>query len=104
MWKFTGDNGYLLDPLQDKTNQSTDVYRGSVENGARLMLEDTDSVIFVWGADHVGMHLAPRGDAHDTGDSNPLANFGYVARELGQRRIAFIYARERFAGNASGRN
>ena len=90
-----GANGYLLDQfLQDKTNQRTDIYGGPIENRARLMLEVTDAVISVWGADRVGMHLAPRGDAHDMGDSNPLATFEYVARELGKRRIAFICARE----------
>lgn len=90
-----GANGYLLDQfLQDKTNHRTDDYGGPIENRARLMLEVTDAVISVWGNDHVGMHLAPRGDAHDMGDSNPLATFGYVARELGKRRIAFICARE----------
>ena len=72
-----GANGYLLDQfLQDKTNHRTDTYGGSIENRARLMLEVTDAVISVWGADRVGMHLAPRGDAHDMGDSNPLATFG----------------------------
>lgn len=90
-----GANGYLLDQfLQDKTNHRTDAYGGSIENRARLMLEVTDAVISVWGADRVGMHLAPRGDSHDMGDSNPLATFGHVARELGKRRIAFICARE----------
>jgi len=90
-----GANGYLLDQfLQDKTNHRGDAYGGPVENRARLMLEVTDAVVSVWGADRVGMHLAPRGDAHDMGDSNPLATFGYVARELGRRRIAFICARE----------
>jgi 2,4-dienoyl-CoA reductase-like NADH-dependent reductase (Old Yellow Enzyme family) len=90
-----GANGYLLDQfLQDKTNLRQDNYGGSIENRARLMLEVTDAVIGVWGADRVGMHLAPRGDAHDMGDSNPLATFTYVARELGKRRIAFICARE----------
>ena len=35
-----GANGYLLDQfLQDSTNKRTDVYGGSVENRARLMLE-----------------------------------------------------------------
>jgi 2,4-dienoyl-CoA reductase-like NADH-dependent reductase (Old Yellow Enzyme family) len=58
------------------------------------MLEATDAAISVWGADRVGMHLAPRGDAHGMGDSDPLATFSYVARELGKRRIAFICARE----------
>jgi len=90
-----GANGYLLDQfLQDTTNHRTDAYGGPVENRARLMLEVTDAVISVWGADRVGMHLAPRGDVHDMGDSNLPATFGHVARELGKRRIAFICARE----------
>lgn len=90
-----GANGYLLDQfLQDKTNQRTDEYGGPIENRARLMLEATDAAISVWGADRVGVHIAPRGDAHDMGDSNPLATFSYVVRELGQRKIAFICARE----------
>jgi len=90
-----GANGYLLDQfLQDKTNHRTDRYGGPVENRARLMLEAADAAISVWGADRVGMHLAPRGDAHDMGDSNPLATFGYVVRELGKRHVAFICVRE----------
>lgn len=98
-----GANGYLLDQfLQDKTNQRTDEYGGSIENRARLMLEVADAVISVWGPDRVGMHLAPRGDAHDMGDSNPLATFSYVARELGKRRIAFICARESLGPNRIG--
>ena len=98
-----GANGYLLDQfLQDKTNHRTDIYGGPIENRARLMLEVTDAVISVWGADRVGMHLAPRGDAHDMGDSNPLGTFGYVARELGKRRIAFICARESLGDNRIG--
>lgn len=90
-----GANGYLLDQfLQDKTNHRQDAYGGPIENRARLMLEVADAVISVWGSDRVGMHLAPRGDAHDMGDSNPLAAFSYVAGELGKRRLAFICARE----------
>jgi len=90
-----GANGYLLDQfLQSKTNQRTDNYGGSVENRARLMLEVTDAAIAVWGANRVGMHLAPRRDSHDMGDDNPAETFGYVARELGKRKIAFIFTRE----------
>lgn len=90
-----GANGYLLDQfLQDKTNHRNDAYGGPIENRARLMLEVADAVISVWGADRVGMHLAPRGDAHDMGDSDAPATFGYVARELGKRGLAFICARE----------
>ena len=95
-----GANGYLLDQfLQDSSNQRTDVYGGSIENRARLMLEVTDAAISVWGPNRVGMHLAPRGDAHGMGDSNPGLTFGYVAEQLGKRGIAFIFTRESLGEN-----
>lgn len=98
-----GANGYLLDQfLQDSTNQRTDEYGGSIENRARLMLEATDAVLSVWGAAHVGMHLAPKGDAHGMGDSDLEATFTYVATELGKRKLAFICARESYDGNEIG--
>ena len=90
-----GANGYLLDQfLQDGSNIRTDQYGGSIENRARLMLEVTDAVISVWGPGRVGMHLAPRGDSHSMGDSNAEKTFTYVAEQLGNRKIAFICARE----------
>ena len=93
-----GANGYLLDQfLQDSTNQREDGYGGSIENRARLLLEITDACIGVWGADRVGMHLAPRMDSHTMGDSDPRATFGHVARELGRRKLAFLFARESVA-------
>ena len=90
-----GANGYLLDQfLQDSTNHRTDRYGGSIENRARLMLEVVDAVVSVWGVGRVGLHLAPRCDAHDMGDRDPVATFGSLVRELSQRKIAFICARE----------
>jgi N-ethylmaleimide reductase len=98
-----GANGYLLDQfLQTSTNVRTDAYGGSLENRARLMLEITDACIEVWGAGRVGMHLAPRRDAHDMGDADPLATFSYVASELGKRGIAFICAREALGDDRLG--
>jgi len=72
-----GANGYLLDQfLQDGSNHRTDQYGGPIENRARLMLECADAAISVWGPGRVGMHLAPRSDAHGVSDSNKafLAN------------------------------
>jgi 2,4-dienoyl-CoA reductase-like NADH-dependent reductase (Old Yellow Enzyme family) len=90
-----GANGYLLDQfLQSGTNHRTDRYGGSLENRARLMLEVTDAVTEVWGPGRVGMHLAPRSDSHGISDANPAETFGYIARELGKRKIAFLMARE----------
>jgi 2,4-dienoyl-CoA reductase-like NADH-dependent reductase (Old Yellow Enzyme family) len=93
-----GANGYLLDQfLQDSTNTRTDQYGGSVENRARLMLEVVDAAVSVWGADRVGLHLAPRGDFNDMGDSDPAATFGHVACEARRRGIAFIFVKEGLA-------
>jgi 2,4-dienoyl-CoA reductase-like NADH-dependent reductase (Old Yellow Enzyme family) len=90
-----GANGYLLDQfLQDSTNLRGDDYGGSIENRARLLLEATDAAISVWGAGRVGVHLAPRGDSHSMGDADLPGTFEHVARCLGERKIAFICARE----------
>ena len=90
-----GANGYLPDQfLQDGTNKRTDEYGGPIENRARFMLEALDAAISVWGPDRVGLHLAPKSDAHSISDSNPAETFGYVALEAGKRKIAFICARE----------
>src|SRR5690606_2880826 len=94
-------NGYLLDQfLQDSTNQRSDAYGGALENRARLLLEVTDACVGVWGAGRVGVHLAPRADAHDMGDSDRATTFGYVARELGKRGIAFLCTREHEADDS----
>lgn len=98
-----GANGYLLDQfLQSSTNLRTDQYGGSLENRARLLLEITDTVLSVWPAGRVGMHLAPRGDGHDMGDDNPTETFGYLAEQLGKRNLAFLCSREHEAEDSLG--
>ncbi|MFO0957461.1 MAG: alkene reductase [Isosphaeraceae bacterium] len=98
-----GANGYLPDQfLQDRANHRDDAYGGSIENRARFLLEATDAALSVWGPDRVGVHLAPRGDLQTMGDSDPVATFGYVARELGRRRIAFLCAREQLGEGRIG--
>ena len=90
-----GANGYLLDQfLQTKTNHRTDRYGGSLENRLRFPLEVTDAVLSVWDAGRVGYHLAPKADAHDMGDKDLEETFTTLARELGERNLAFLFARE----------
>lgn len=92
-------NGYLLDQfLEDCSNRRTDGYGGSVANRARLPLEIVDAASSVCGASRVGVHLSPRGTVHSMGDSDPEATFGYMARELGRRGVAFLFVRDRFDG------
>ncbi len=91
-------NGYLIDQfLQDSTNLRTDRYGGSLENRTRLLEEIADAVIGVWGADRVGVHLAPRMDGHDMGDSDPKVLFTRVADQMKQRGVAFLMLREHLA-------
>jgi len=73
-----GANGYLLDQfLQDKTNHSTASMAAPLKTGRGLLLEVTDAVYLCLGErGRVGVHLAPRGDSQDMGDSNSLATFG----------------------------
>jgi 2,4-dienoyl-CoA reductase-like NADH-dependent reductase (Old Yellow Enzyme family) len=98
-----GANGYLLDQfLQDGTNKRADEYGGSIENRARLMLEAVDAAISVWGSDRVGLHLSPRADIHSMGDSDLLATFTHVSREMGKRNLAFLLVRERQAEDSIG--
>lgn len=96
-------NGYLIDQfLQDSSNHRTDQYGGPIENRVRFLLEVVDAVVSVWGPDRVGVHLAPRGDSHDMGDSDPRALFTYVGEQLGRRKLAFICAREHLADDSLG--
>jgi len=90
-----GANGYLIDQfLQASSNRREDEYGGSIANRARFLLEATDAVCDVWGPDRVGMHLAPRGGEDPQHDPTGEKIFGHVARELGERGLAFICARE----------
>jgi len=98
-----GANGYLLDQfLHSASNLRDDEYGGPVENRARLHLEVTDAASDVFGADRVGMHLAPRGDVMGMGDVNPRETFLYLASELGKRKLAFLMAREYFGDDRLG--
>lgn len=90
-----GANGYLIDQfLQDSTNRRGDEYGGTIANRTRFLNQIADAVIGVWGADRVGLHLSPRADAHDMGDSDPQALFTQIARDMAERGIAFLCLRE----------
>ncbi|WP_020182360.1 alkene reductase [Methylotenera sp. 1P/1] len=88
-------NGYLLDQfLRDGANHRTDQYGGSIENRARLLLEVTQAVVNVIGADKVGVRVSPVNPFNDMSDSNPQAVFNYVANALNQFNLAYLHAVE----------
>jgi len=85
-------NGYLLDQfLRDGSNHRTDTYGGAIENRARLLLEVTEAVVNVWGADRVGVRLSPSGTFNSMVDSNPQALFTYVASALNRFNLVYLH-------------
>jgi N-ethylmaleimide reductase len=85
-------NGYLIDQfLRDKTNQRTDRYGGSVANRARLLVEVTEALAGEWGADRVGVRLAPTNPFNDIADSNPAATFSHAAGELARFGLSYLH-------------
>lgn len=94
-------NGYLLDQfLHNGSNQRTDQYGGSIENRARLLMEVTEAVTSVCGADRVGVRLSPSSTFNSMYDSNPEALFSYVANALDRFGLAYLHIVEpRVDGN-----
>ena len=93
-----GANSYLIDQfLRDGVNHRTDAHGGSVQNRARFLFEVLDAVQGVWGRDRVALRLSPLSPWHGMSDSDPLALFGYVARELKPRGLAYLHVIETLA-------
>jgi len=87
-----GANGYLIDQfLRDGTNQRRDGYGGSILNRTRFLIEVTEAVAGVWGADRVAVRLSPVNPYNDIADSDPLATFGAAARALGRYGLAYLH-------------
>ncbi|MGF6770609.1 2,4-dienoyl-CoA reductase-like NADH-dependent reductase (Old Yellow Enzyme family) [Paraburkholderia sp. GAS199] len=92
-------NGYLFDQfLHDGSNKRTDRYGGSIENRARFLLEAVDALLSVWPAGRIGVHLNLMSSSYSMHDTNPRALFTYVAEQLNERKIAFIFSREALEG------
>ena len=54
-------NGYLIDQfLQDRTNQRTDQYGGSIANRSRFLMEVVDAVSAAIGAERTGVRISPQ--------------------------------------------
>ena len=88
-------NGHLIDQfLQDNSNKRTDRYGGTIENRARLLFEAVAALVSVWGADRVGVRIAPSGTFNGMADSNPRALFRYVAERLNDFKLAYLHVIE----------
>jgi N-ethylmaleimide reductase len=87
-----GANGYLIDQfLLEGSNTRTDRYGGPVAHRARFLLEVTEAVVSVWGADRVGVRLSPRGVYNGMFDPDRPAIYGYAAEQLERFGLAYLH-------------
>ena len=87
-----GANGYLIEQfLQSHTNLRTDRYGGSIENRTRFLMEVTEAVIEVWGADRVGLRLSPHGIANGSGEPDPMPLYTHVVQSLNPLGLAYLH-------------
>ena len=95
-----GANGYLIDQfLRDGANKRTDRYGGSAANRARLLIEATEAIVSVWGADRVGVRLSPTTPFNSMSDTNPIETFSTAVGELNRFGLAYLHIVEPFAGD-----
>jgi N-ethylmaleimide reductase len=96
-------NGYLLDQfLQDKTNQRSDGYGGSIDNRIRLLGEVIESVAKVFPSDRIGVRLSPYGSFNDISDSDPIALFNAVIQKLNGYQLSYVHMIEPRSTSAGG--
>jgi N-ethylmaleimide reductase len=87
-----GANGYLIEQfLQSSSNRRTDRYGGSIENRVRFLLEVTQAVIEVWGADRVGVRLSPHGVANGSGEADPMPLYTHAVTSLDPLGLAYLH-------------
>jgi N-ethylmaleimide reductase len=87
-----GANGYLIEQfLQSRSNLRTDRYGGTIENRARFLMEITQAVIEVWGANRVGVRLSPYGVANDSGEADPMPLYTHVVEALNPLGLAYLH-------------
>jgi N-ethylmaleimide reductase len=94
-----GANGYLLDQFaKDGANKRTDIYGGSIENRARLMLEVAKAVTTEAGAERTGIRISPVTPSNDISDSNPQPLFDYIVDHLNALKLVYIHVIEGATG------
>ncbi|MET0334156.1 MAG: alkene reductase, partial [Rhizobacter sp.] len=88
-----GANGYLLDQfLRDTTNHRTDVYGGSIQNRARLLIEVVQAITDEIGSGRTGLRLSPVTPANDAGqDSDAQALHAHVIDQLAPLKPAYLH-------------
>jgi N-ethylmaleimide reductase len=89
-----GANGYLLHEfLSPASNHRDDVYGGSAENRARLVVEVVTAVAEAIGAGRVGLRISPEHNIQDALETDPAdvrATYGTLVDQLRPLGLAYL--------------
>ena len=86
-----GANGYLLHQfLSEQANHRDDAYGGSVANRIKLAVEVSEAVAAVWGGDRVGIRFSPGLGINNCAESDALAVYTALSRELSRVGLAYV--------------
>ncbi|KAF1953584.1 FMN-linked oxidoreductase [Byssothecium circinans] len=96
-----GAGGYLVDQfIQDKVNQRTDEYGGSIENRSRFAYEVTKAVVDAVGASKTGIRLSPFSTFQGMKMADPIPQFSDLISKLSPLNLAYVHLVEsRVSGN-----
>ncbi|HHF7374189.1 alkene reductase [Legionella bozemanae] len=87
-----GANGYLpAQFLEDGSNKRTDEYGGNLVNRARFLIELTQAVIDVWGAERVSVRISPNNPFNGMNDSNPKETYLYLVEQLEKLHLGMLH-------------
>lgn len=87
-----GAHGYLIDQFtQDKSNQRTDQWGGSIENRARFAIEVTKAVVKAVGAERTGIRLSPWAQFQGMRMADPIPQFSYLIHQLRSLDLAYLH-------------
>jgi N-ethylmaleimide reductase len=94
-------NGYLLEQfIRPNSNTRSDEYGGTIENGARFVLEVVNAVTAAIGKDRVGIRLSPFGVSNDMPLYDAMeADYTYLAGQL-DGRLEYVHLVDHSAAGA----
>ncbi|KNZ71964.1 NADPH dehydrogenase 1 [Termitomyces sp. J132] len=87
-----GANGYIVDQfLQERSNQRSDQYGGSIQARSKFGLDVVDAVVEAIGAERTAIRLSPWSTFQDMGSDDPIPQFSYFVSTLKARHPHMAY-------------
>jgi len=84
--------GYLpMQFLSPNANQRDDKYGGSVANRVRFVVEALEAAVDAFGAERVGIRIAPGNTFNDVMDENPVETYTTLLQAIKPLNVAYVH-------------